>query len=70
MTPIDEYWLTYECECGYHIHGVVMDDPSCVRDTARSQLSIWRIEHNTTGQCRIMPFWANMRPITVIEIDQ
>ena len=68
MNPIMEYWINYECSCGFERYGLIMDDPSCVKDTAKSELSIWRIDHHTTGKCRDVPFCATLRPVQVIEI--
>ena len=68
MNPTMEYWINYECSCGFERYGAIMDDPSCVKDTAKSQLSEWRINHHTTGKCRDMEFCATLRPVQAIEV--
>jgi hypothetical protein len=69
MNPTMEYWIFYECSCGFEKYGCIVDDPSCVKDTAKSELSIWRIAHHTTGKCLNLPFCATLRPVQYIEVD-
>jgi hypothetical protein len=64
-----EYWINYECACGFERYGCIMDDPSCVKDTAKSELSIWRIDHGTIGKCQNVPFVATLRPVQYVEVD-
>ena len=68
MNPTMEYWINYECSCGFERYGAIMDDPSCVKDTAKGELSKWRIDHHTTGKCRDAEFCATLRPVQVIEV--
>jgi len=38
MTHSNQVMITFKCNCGYRRWGTVMDDPSCVIDTAQSVL--------------------------------
>jgi hypothetical protein len=48
--PVMQYTLHIECSCGFLKYGTVKDDPSCVRDTAASELRDMVYKH--LNNCR------------------